>query len=134
MVDIVVPVYNEAHVLAASVERLHRYLAEEFPFTWRIVIADNGSTDRTWEVATQLAGLYDHVSALHLDQKGRGRALRAAWSTSDAWSSPTWTWICPQICVPCCRWWHRWCRGTPTSPSGRGSHPEPVWCADRVGS
>jgi putative flippase GtrA len=84
MVDIVVPVYNEAHVLAASVERLHRYLAEEFPFTWRIVIVDNASTDRTWAVSTQLAGLYDHVSALHLDQKGRGRALRAAWSTSDA--------------------------------------------------
>jgi glycosyltransferase involved in cell wall biosynthesis len=84
MVDIVVPVYNEAHVLAASVERLHRYLAEEFPFTWRIVIVDNASTDRTWAAATQLAGLYDHVSALHLDEKGRGRALRAAWSTSDA--------------------------------------------------
>jgi glycosyltransferase involved in cell wall biosynthesis len=84
MVDIVVPVYNEAHVVAASVERLHRYLAEEFPFTWRIVIVDNASTDRTWAAATQLAGLYDHVSALHLDEKGRGRALRAAWSTSDA--------------------------------------------------
>ena len=83
-VDIVVPVYNEAHVLAASVERLHRYLAEEFPFTWRIVVVDNASTDRTWAVATQLAGLYDHVSARHLDRKGRGRALRAAWSTSDA--------------------------------------------------
>ena len=84
IVDIVVPVYDEAHVLAASVERLQRYLSEEFPFTWRIVIVDNASTDPTWAVATQLAVLYDHVSALHLDQKGRGRALRAAWSTSDA--------------------------------------------------
>ena len=55
-----------------------------FPFRWRIVIADNASTDDTAAIAARLAGADDRIVHLHLDQKGRGRALRAAWSTSDA--------------------------------------------------
>jgi putative flippase GtrA len=84
-VDIVVPVYNEAAGLAASVERLHAYLAaDSFPFTFQITIADNASTDTTWQIATELAGRLPHVQARHLDQKGRGRALRATWTQSTA--------------------------------------------------
>jgi putative flippase GtrA len=83
-VDIVVPVYNEEAVLEASVRRLHDYLRRGFPFSWRVTIADNASTDGTWAVATRLAGELSWVRAVHLDRKGRGRALRAAWSASDA--------------------------------------------------
>jgi glycosyltransferase involved in cell wall biosynthesis len=84
VVEITVPVYNEEHVLADSVAELHAYLVDHFPFRWRILIADNASTDETLPVARRLAERYDEVDVLHLDQKGRGRALRAAWSTSDA--------------------------------------------------
>ncbi|MCW2546178.1 MAG: glycosyl transferase [Mycobacterium sp.] len=84
-VDIVVPVYNEAAGLVASVERLHAYLADDaFPFTFQITIADNASTDDTWRLATELADRLPHVQARHLDQKGRGRALRATWTESKA--------------------------------------------------
>jgi glycosyltransferase involved in cell wall biosynthesis len=83
-VDIVIPVYNEAHVLAASIARLRHHLSEEFPLSWRITIADNASTDDTWAEASRLAALDCDVRAIHLDRKGRGRALRTAWSTSDA--------------------------------------------------
>jgi len=83
-VDIVLPVHNEAHVLAASVGRLHAHLASSFPFSWRITIADNASTDGTWGEAQRLAALLPGVRALHLDAKGRGRALRKAWTESDA--------------------------------------------------
>ncbi|MEX0785593.1 MAG: dolichyl-phosphate beta-glucosyltransferase [Dehalococcoidia bacterium] len=83
--DIVIPVYNEEHVLAGSIEKLRAYLEEhEFPYDWRIVIADNASTDRTREVAAELAARFDDVVALHVPQKGRGRALRKAWLESDA--------------------------------------------------
>jgi putative flippase GtrA len=81
-VDIVVPVYNEEADLEDSIRRLHRYLAERFPLTWTITIADNASRDQTWGIACRLANQLDGVRAIHLDQKGRGRALRAAWSTS----------------------------------------------------
>ena len=83
-VEIVVPVYNEAAVLEQSIRRLHDFLATSMPFAWRIVIADNASTDHTWTKAERLSAELDGVEALHLDQKGRGRALRAAWSASDA--------------------------------------------------
>jgi hypothetical protein len=82
--DVVVPVYNEQRDLGPSIRRLHAYLARTFPYPFRITIADNASTDRTPEVAGQLATELDHVSVLRLEQKGRGRALRAAWSASDA--------------------------------------------------
>ena len=83
-IDIVVPVYNEQAALGASVLRLHRFLSDELPYAWRIVIADNASTDATLAVAETLAAQLPHVEVLHLDAKGRGRALRAAWSASDA--------------------------------------------------
>ena len=83
-IDIVLPVYNEEQVLAGSVERLHDYLGREFPFTWRIVIADNGSTDATLAVARRLAESYPSVDVLSVAEQGRGRALRAAWSASPA--------------------------------------------------
>jgi len=84
MVDIVIPVYNEEVDLAASVRRLDVYLAENFPYRYRIVVADNASTDDTWPIARRLAGQHSSVWALHLDAKGRGRALREAWLTSTA--------------------------------------------------
>jgi putative flippase GtrA len=83
-VEIVVPVHDEERALALSVRRLHRFLSAEFPFSWRIVIADNASTDATPQVAAALARELPSVSWLRLEQKGRGRALRAAWSASDA--------------------------------------------------
>jgi glycosyltransferase involved in cell wall biosynthesis len=83
-VEIVVPVYNEAVGLEQSVRRLHRFLSDGFPFSWRIVIADNASVDATPEIARGLALRLPGVRQLRLDQKGRGRALRAAWSASPA--------------------------------------------------
>jgi glycosyltransferase involved in cell wall biosynthesis len=83
-VDIVVPVKNEEHDLAPSVTRLVGYLRDAFPFTARVTIADNGSTDRTWLVARSLEAAFDEVRAVHLDLPGRGRALREVWSSSDA--------------------------------------------------
>jgi glycosyltransferase involved in cell wall biosynthesis len=83
-VDIVVPVKNEEHNLAPSVTRLVGYLRDAFPFTARVTIADNGSTDRTWLVARSLEEAFAEVRAVHLDLPGRGRALHEVWSSSDA--------------------------------------------------
>jgi putative flippase GtrA len=83
-VDIVVPVKNEEHDLAPSVERVVEHLRCAFPFTARVTIADNGSTDGTWPVACALEARYPEVRAIHLDIPGRGRALHQIWSSSDA--------------------------------------------------
>ncbi|BAW10424.1 bifunctional glycosyltransferase family 2/GtrA family protein [Nocardia seriolae] len=84
VVDVVVPVYNEEVDLGPCVRRLHAFLTLNFPFTARITIADNASTDNTRTVAEQLAAQLDGVRVVHLDRKGRGRALREVWQSSDA--------------------------------------------------
>ena len=84
MVDVAIPVYNEAHVLERSIERLHGYLTASFPFTWRITIVDNASTDDTHAIAVGLVARLPGVGVIRLDRKGRGLALREAWTTSDA--------------------------------------------------
>src|SRR6185437_14325325 len=83
-VDVVIPVLNEAHVLAKSVERVAGFLRERYPSGWRVVIVDNGSTDGTQEVAKTLCEIHPEVQFLHLTQRGRGRALRHAWLQSRA--------------------------------------------------
>jgi len=83
-VELVVPVFNEAEALRPSVERLHAYLADSFPLSTRITIADNGSTDGTWELALALQGELPGVRAVRLEEKGRGLALHDVWSASDA--------------------------------------------------
>ena len=84
VLDVVVPVYNEQADLEPCVRRLHAYLAETFPYPFRITIADNASVDATPAVARRLADELDEVTAVRLVEKGRGRALRAVWSASDA--------------------------------------------------
>jgi putative flippase GtrA len=83
-VDVVVPVFDEEVALSRSIQRLHRYLTDSFPFSWRIVIADNASCDATLSIAHQLAWELPGVAVVHLGERGRGRALRAAWSASAA--------------------------------------------------
>jgi glycosyltransferase involved in cell wall biosynthesis len=83
-VDIIIPVYNEQRVLADSIARLHAFVSNELPFSWRIIIADNASTDETPFIAHRLSERLAGVRVLRLEQKGRGCALRTAWSQSSA--------------------------------------------------
>ena len=83
-VDVVIPVYNEERALPQSVATLREFLSKNLPQSCKIVIADNASTDKTWEVAQDLARRYPDVVAQHIDQKGRGRALKHSWLQSEA--------------------------------------------------
>jgi putative flippase GtrA len=83
-VDIVIPVRDEERDLDRSIRRLLDHLRTGFPFTARVTIADNGSTDRTWAIAAALEREFAGVRAVRLDEPGRGRALRALWAASDA--------------------------------------------------
>jgi putative flippase GtrA len=84
ILDIVIPVYNEEADVAACVRRLHEYLRDEVPYRARIMVADNASTDNTLAVARELSEELPDVEVLHLDAKGRGGALAAAWASSPA--------------------------------------------------
>lgn len=84
-VDLVIPCYNEEHVLTQSVARVLAWCDTHPEHQWRVVVADNASTDRTLQVAQALEGANPgRVTALHIPVKGRGIALRVAWLTTGA--------------------------------------------------
>ncbi|WP_327234383.1 bifunctional glycosyltransferase family 2/GtrA family protein [Streptomyces sp. NBC_01317] len=84
LLDVTIPVHNEERDLEPCVRRLHGHLAATFPYSFRITVADNASTDGTAEVAVRLAAEIPEVRAYRLEEKGRGRALRTVWTDSDA--------------------------------------------------
>ena len=129
LVNVTLPVYNEAAQLAASVRRVTEFLAGQPQWRWEVVIADNGSTDETRRIAEEMAGKVQRLGVrsqesgsrsekpevdgrkaefriqeselrspkseaepgsavplrvVHLEQAGRGRALKAVWLASEA--------------------------------------------------
>jgi len=82
--ELVLPVRNEQAVIERTVRRSVQFLTESFPFTARLTIADNGSDDDTWRIASRLRHELAGVSALRLPRPGRGGALREAWTSSTA--------------------------------------------------
>ena len=83
-VDIVIPVYNEEKDLPRSIDILTKFLRDNLENPWRIIIADNASTDSTFSNAEMLSNKYSGVTCVHIPQKGRGRALRHVWLESTA--------------------------------------------------
>jgi glycosyltransferase involved in cell wall biosynthesis len=79
-----IPVYNEALEIEASVLRVLAFCREQVPAPWRVTVLNNGSTDETAAIADRLASAHAEVGAVHLPEKGRGRALRRAFLASEA--------------------------------------------------
>lgn len=82
VLDVTVPVFNEERDLEECLRRLHGHLLDTFPHTFRITVADNASTDGTLKIAERLAREFPEVAVVHLDEKGRGNALRKVWLAS----------------------------------------------------
>src|SRR5262245_56924134 len=83
VVEIVIPVLNEERALPGCIRTLYSFL-ERFPLDWKITVADNGSTDRTVEVARAHCAELDGVQVRSLEIRGRGAALREVWRASSA--------------------------------------------------
>jgi glycosyltransferase involved in cell wall biosynthesis len=85
LVDVLLPVYNEEHVLEKSVTTLRKFLQDNVTdFDWIITIGDNASIDRTLEIGKELEKRFEDVRIFHLPQKGRGRMVKYAWQKSEA--------------------------------------------------
>ena len=83
-IDIVIPVLNEESALPHCVAKLFAFIEQHHQWKWGVVLADNGSVDRTPEIAAELSEKYNGLSISRLEERGRGRALKKAWSESDA--------------------------------------------------
>ena len=84
LIDIVVPVLNEEKILRRSITTLDEYMAKHLPYRHQITIADNGSQDKTLEIAKNLAEKHQSVRVVSLAERGRGRALKQVWQNSPA--------------------------------------------------
>ena len=84
LVDIVVPVLNEEKILQKSITTLDEYMAKHLPYRYQITIVDNGSQDKTLELAKNLAKKHRSVRVMSLVERGRGRALKQVWQNSPA--------------------------------------------------
>ncbi|MBW1760216.1 MAG: glycosyltransferase [Deltaproteobacteria bacterium] len=74
-ISIVIPVYNEEAILrAAVVDLIDRLCA--LSWSYELLIAENGSTDGTSEVAAELAKRFDQLVYRHTDEPNYGKALR----------------------------------------------------------
>ncbi|MFF2314694.1 glycosyltransferase [Arthrobacter sp. NPDC058097] len=82
VLDVTIPVYNEERDLEECLRRLHAYLRGTFPHPFRITVADNASTDGTLNAAERVARELREVTVVHLEEKGRGNALRKVWLAS----------------------------------------------------
>lgn len=83
-IDFVIPVFNEESCLAANIERLDAHLQTHASYDWKIIIADNASTDQTPVIADNLESKNDNVENYRLERKGRGFALRSTFEKSRA--------------------------------------------------
>lgn len=85
--EITLPVLNEEQTLAQQVDVIVNHIEQNIPedFSVKVVIADNGSTDKTPEIAQELVQKYtDRVKHIRLDKKGVGLALKTSWLQSEA--------------------------------------------------
>lgn len=84
--DVTIPVLNEAKTLERQVLILHGFLRKNFSQAgqWRIVIADNGSTDDTFAIAERLHAQHADIVPIRVPRKGVGLALKTSWEQSKA--------------------------------------------------
>ncbi len=79
-ISIVIPIYNEQAILHAAVVDLRERL-KPFGWTYEIILAENGSRDRTVAIGNELAAKYDNptegqVKIISLGEPNYGKALK----------------------------------------------------------
>lgn len=80
---IVIPTYNEAQVIDANLRRaLDAFSASLAPHDWKIVVADNGSTDGTPQIVSRL--VHPRLGLWQTAKAGKGSAIRGAWMSEEA--------------------------------------------------
>jgi dolichyl-phosphate beta-glucosyltransferase len=73
--SIIIPAYNEVQRLPAALEQTSSFLVQQ-NYSYEIVVVENGSTDRTLEVAREMAASIPNLKVIHEDERGKGRAVK----------------------------------------------------------
>ncbi|MDK2980267.1 MAG: hypothetical protein PWQ55_614 [Chloroflexota bacterium] len=73
--SIIIPAYNEATRLPASLEKIHAFLQTQ-SYEAEIVVVENGSTDDTFALAQALQARIPNLVVVHEGRRGKGWAVR----------------------------------------------------------
>lgn len=79
MIVIVLPVYNEELILEANVLKLLSFCDARLNDKFKIIISENGSTDKTKEIGEWLAESCEKIEYLSTQKRGKGEAVIQAW-------------------------------------------------------
>lgn len=73
--SIIIPAYNEEQRLPYTLEQIFSFLKEQ-SYQAEVLVIENGSTDRTYQIATGFAQRYPNLRVLQEKQRGKGNAVR----------------------------------------------------------
>ncbi|GAB4338656.1 MAG: glycosyltransferase family 2 protein [Phototrophicales bacterium] len=76
LLSIIIPVHNEEHRMPPSLEKIDAFLSKQ-SFDYEVVIVENGSVDRTFELAQQYSETHPYVRAIQVNTRGKGLAVKA---------------------------------------------------------
>jgi len=76
LLSIIIPAYNEERRLPATLETIQRFLDKQ-SYEAEVLVVENGSSDRTLQIAQEFAAKHPNIHAIHEEQRGKGRAVRA---------------------------------------------------------
>lgn len=74
--SIIIPAHNEENRLPGTLEQVFAFLeAQDFPA--EVLVVENGSTDRTFEIAQDFAGRHKSLQVIREQGRGKGLAVRS---------------------------------------------------------
>jgi dolichyl-phosphate beta-glucosyltransferase len=74
--SIIIPAYNEESRLPRSLGRVFAFLDQQ-SYASEVIVVENGSTDRTLQIARELATHDSRLTVIHEDLRGKGNAVRS---------------------------------------------------------
>ena len=81
-ITIAIPAYNEEKIINQKIDQLFKFCQEQLSdYQWLIVVAVNGSKDKTLEIVQEKSKIYSNLEYVNLDTPGKGGAIRKAWQT-----------------------------------------------------
>ena len=73
--SLIIPAFNEENRLPRTLSQVFTF-TEKQPFSSEVLIAENGSTDRTYEIAREFVQRRTNARVLRMEQRGKGAAVR----------------------------------------------------------
>lgn len=73
--SIIIPAHNEEIRLPRALRQVFAYL-EQQPYSAEVLVIENGSSDRTLEMAHEFASRHTNLMVIHEEQAGKGNAVR----------------------------------------------------------